>query len=32
MKKWGGCVICILLLCVIETVPVFASEKILRII
>lgn len=32
MKKWGVCVICILLLCVIETVPVFASEKILRII
>ena len=27
MKKWGVCVICILLLCVIETVPVFASEK-----
>ena len=27
MKKWGVCVICILLLCVIETVSVFASEK-----
>lgn len=27
MKKWGVCVICILLLCVIETVPVSHLKK-----